>query len=186
MAEQIHRRWLAADPGRALVTVRPGVVFGPGEGGNYTHLAGALRRGLFAYPGRKTTIKSGGYVDELIATLDFALGRATAGKERDVLYNFAYPALSTTEEIVATFGRVAGFSTGYVTLPVWPLLLAAWPFELLNSLGVNTPIHRERVLKLVQSTRIQPAWLQARGYEFASNLEAALTLWRDETKGAFV
>ena len=47
-------------------------------------------------------------------------------------------------------------------------------------------MHRERVLKLVKSTRVTPGWLQSRGYGFRTDLEQALTAWRNETDGTFV
>jgi nucleoside-diphosphate-sugar epimerase len=181
MAEAIHRRWADAAADRRLVIVRPGVVFGPGEKGNYSNLAGALKRGLFAYPGRKDTIKSGGYVDELLNALDFVVSRDLP----EVTFNFAYPSESTTEDIVKTFGKVSPVKTDYPVLPIAPLLGVAWGFELLAHLGFKTPIHRERIWKLVRSTRIRPGWLTANGYQFDSDVESALRAWSEETEGTF-
>jgi nucleoside-diphosphate-sugar epimerase len=159
MAEAIHRQWLETAPAsHRLVVVRPGVVFGPGEGGNYTRLARMLRRGVFVYPGRRDTIKSGGHVDELE---------------------------STTADIVRVFGETAGFRAWSPTAPLPLLLAAAWIFERAAAMGLKTPIHRERVMKLVRSTRIAPVWLLENGYPFASDLKRALESWRDETIGRF-
>lgn len=181
MAEHIHHRWADADKKNRLVVVRPGVVFGPGEKGNYSNLAGALKRGLFAYPGRKDTIKSGGFVDELLGAIEFAtsknLGRIT--------FNFAYPAESTTEDIVKTFGRVSDVGVNYPVLPIAPLLAIAWGFEVLAKVGLKNPIHRERIWKLVRSTRVKPGWLLANDYEFKTDIEAALRTWSQETQGTF-
>lgn len=181
MAELIHRKWRGASPDRSLIVVRPGVVFGPGEGGNFTNLARALKRGAFAYPGRKTTIKSGGYVDELLGTLDFAVAQG----EAETTFNFAYPDEYTTEDIVKAFGRVTNVKTNYPTLPIAPLLLIARGFEVLAAFGLKTPIHRERIWKLVNSTRIRPGWLLAKGYVFKTNMDSALRAWSTETNEAF-
>ena len=181
LAETIHERWLDHGEDRRLVVVRPGVVFGPGEGGNYTLLAKALRRGYFAFAGRRDTVKSGGYVDELMLTLDFALEPA----ERMVLYNFVYPDHNTIADIVAAFGRVTGRKAKPMTIPLALMVAAAGVFEAANLVGLKTPIHRERILKLVQSTRIHPGWLQANGYVFSTDLDVALTRWRDETDSRF-
>jgi GlcNAc-P-P-Und epimerase len=181
LAELIHRQWGADAPGRRLVIVRPGVIFGPGEGGNYSQLAKALRGGYFFYPGRRDTIKSGGYVDELLDTMEFALGR----DDQFILYNFAYPELSTTEEIVRTFAQVAGYRTERATLPLPALLLAAELMKVANAVGLRSWIHPDRVMKLVQSTRVAPGWLEEAGYEFKTDLKSGLTLWRDETDGRF-
>ncbi len=181
LAEQIHRLWLNAGPDRRLIVARPGVIFGPGEVGNYTHLARALRGGYFAFPGRRDTVKSGGYVDELLSSFAFAIARP----EREVLYNFAYPHPSTTEEIVSILARVIGRDFRPVTIPLAPMLVAAQLFEWANALGFKSWIHPDRVMKLVQSTRISPAWLLANGYVFSTDLEAALRAWSAETDGRF-
>jgi nucleoside-diphosphate-sugar epimerase len=181
LAELIHERWQGGAAERRLIVVRPGVVFGPGEVGNYTRLAHSLRAGYFFFPGRRDTVKSGGFVDELLLTMDFARART----EPYILYNFAYPDVSTTETIVEILGRVLGRPGKPLTTPISPLLFAARLFEMANALGLRNSIHRERVMKLVQSTRITPAWLQSAGYQFSTNLEIALTRWRDETAGRF-
>lgn len=182
LAEEVHEQWLRQGDGRQLTVVRPGVVFGPGEGGNYTQLAKALKRGYFFYPGRRDAIKSGGYVDELLRTMRFAL-------ERDqgyTLYNFAYPELSTAEDIVATFSKVTGRKSNPPTLPLAPMLLAASLFEAADAVGIKNWIHRDRVRKLAQSTKVAPGWLQANAYPFATNLQSALENWYVETDGRFV
>lgn len=182
MAEEIHRRWCLAAPHRRLVTVRPGVVFGPGEQGNFTRLAKALRSRTFVYAGRKSTIKSGGYVDELIRALDFAL----AHPDPDTTFNFAYPDEYTMEDIVQAFGRVAGFPDRYPVIPAPALLAAAYPFELAGKIGLKTSIHRERIWKMINSTRIRPGWLLANGYAFGSDMDSALAAWAGETDRTFV
>jgi len=181
LAEQVHRRWAIDRQGRRLVIVRPGVIFGPGEGGNFTQLAKALRGGYFIYPGRRDTIKSGGYVDELLETLEFALAR----QDTLILYNFAYPDQSSIEQIVRTFAEVAGYGAERLTMPLPVLLVAARLIGLAKILGFESWIHPDRVLKLFQSTRVAPGWLQAAGYKFKTDMKSALTLWRDETDGCF-
>ncbi len=78
LAEGIHRQWLAGEAARRLVIARPAVIFGQGEGGNFTRLAKALRKGTFVYPGRKDTIKCCGYVGEIVRSMDHAMGLASA------------------------------------------------------------------------------------------------------------
>lgn len=181
LAEIIHQDWLARGPARRLVIVRPGVIFGPGERGNYTALIRALRRGMFFYPGRRDAIKSGGFVDDLVESIGFAL----AQNDRLVRYNYALPDLSTTEDIVAAVSKVLGTTIRPMTIPAQALFLAAMPFEAADAVGLHNPIHRDRVRKLMHSTRIYPEWLVSRGYNFGVDLEAALRLWGAETGGRF-
>ena len=70
VAEKIHEKWQNGDAAhRQLTIVRPGVVFGKGENGNFTRLYWAIRGHKFAYPGRKDTIKACIYVKELVRFL---------------------------------------------------------------------------------------------------------------------
>lgn len=181
MAESIHEEWQGRDPNRRLVIVRPGVIFGPGEGGNYTALVRALRRNMFFYPGRTDAVKSGGFVDDLVASMSFALRQ----EEKFVRYNYALPQLSTTEDIVTAVSKVLNTDLRPMTIPAPLLMAAAMPFEALNAVGLRNPIHRDRVRKLMHSTRVYPEWLVSRGFNFTVDLEAALRLWGEETEGRF-
>jgi nucleoside-diphosphate-sugar epimerase len=180
-AERIHANWQVEDSSRRLVIVRPAVVFGPGEAGNFTRLAQALRGRRFVYPGRRDTIKSCGYVDELLGTMDFAraLDRAI------FLYNFCYAQSYTIQDICEAFHEVAGLPLPWGTLPYAAMRLAAQPFEFLAMLGLETGIHRERIDKLVRSTCIRPRALIDAGYGFTTNLKTALLQWRDASGGEF-
>ena len=63
IAEEIHKRWQAEQPDdRRLIILRPGIVFGAGEGGNFTRLFNAISSRRFFYPGRKDTKKSAIYM----------------------------------------------------------------------------------------------------------------------------
>ncbi len=72
-AEKIHMRWQSDLHSRRVLTLRPGVVFGPGEGGNVTRLVRSVVKGYFAYMGNRQTRKAGGYVKELCRAIRFGL-----------------------------------------------------------------------------------------------------------------
>jgi GlcNAc-P-P-Und epimerase len=175
MAEKIHASWRNAQPGRRLIIVRPAVIYGPGEGGNFTRLANSLKRGWFFYPGRKDTVKACGYVGELINTLAFAkaLGR------HDVLYNFCYPESYTIEHICEVFHKCGQAKKPMGIVPAWLLLTAARSFEILNTLGLKNSVNRARVRKLMESTFITPQFLLDNRYEFKTDLEDSLHHWRE-------
>ena len=182
-AEEIHRAWTRADAGRRLRIVRPAVVFGPGEGGNFTRLAGLLKKGRMVYPGRKETIKACGYVGELLRMLDFALER----EEPEITFNFAYRERTTTEDICDAFRKVAGFKAPLGVIPLPVMLAGGLAFEMLGLLGKKTSVNRARVMKLVHSTNVVPGVLPAMGYEYETDLEEALRRWQAaEPSGDFV
>lgn len=182
-AEEIQRAWQAKATDRKLVIVRPAVIFGRGENGNFTKLAKALKKGLFAYPGRNDTIKGCGYVEDLVASLFFVNDQP----EASLLYNFCYSHQYTIREICETFGSVAGYRKPLGTIPLSIMVNAARPFQLLNVLGLKNGIHPARMHKLVKSTNIVPGELVKRGYPYRTDLEEGLRRWfKDEPAGEFV
>lgn len=182
-AEEIHHAWQAKSADRKLVTVRPAVVFGRGENGNFTKLAKALKKGLFVYPGRNDTIKGCGYVEDLVASLFFMNDQP----EASLLYNFCYSRQYTIKEICETFGKVARYRKPLGTIPLALMVNAARPFQLLNALGLKNGIHPARMYKLVKSTNIVPDELVKRGYPYRTDLEEGLRRWlKDKPTDEFI
>ncbi len=178
-AEAIHAGWADAAPGRRLVVVRPGTVFGPGEGGNFTRLARALERRRFLYPGRRDTRKACGYVDDLVASLFFMAERA----DPVALYNFSYAPPPTIEEVCGAFARAGGLPSPVGTLPLGVILPLA---GVLARAGLRT-FDPQRVRKLVVSTNIVATELAEAGYPWQTDLESAIARWRAaEPVGRFV
>jgi nucleoside-diphosphate-sugar epimerase len=182
LAEQVYQNWAQGAADRKLVIARPAVVFGKGENGNFTRLAGALRRRSFVYPGRTDTIKACGYVGELIRALDFA----RTLEHQETLFNFCYPESYTIERICQTFEKVGELPRPLGKVPLPLLNAAALPFETLNGIGVRNPVNRERIAKLVRSTNIQPARLGELGYEFETDLAGGLHQWAETSERRFV
>lgn len=179
LAEQIHRSWNAEDAARHLVIVRPAVVFGPGEGGNFTRLAKLLRHGLFIYPGRKDTIKACIYVEDLIDAIE----HARSVTEQCVIFNGCYPDRYTISDIVDAFRNRYFPDVRIIIVPLPVMLFAAKLLQIMSWLPIG--IHPERVVKLVRSTDITPAWLLSRGFARYRGLDIALAKWSRATDGRF-
>lgn len=177
-AERIHHSWRDEDPARRrLIVSRPAVIFGYTERGNFSRMAKLLKMGLFVYPGRKTTIKSCGYVRDLVDTFQFFLAQPLP----TITYNFAYTERFTTEAICQAFNRAAGFGLPKLVFPIWPMLLGGWGFEVLNFLGLKTSINRARIKKLIYSTNIVPKVLDGSGFRRRFDLVAALKDWKTQS-----
>jgi nucleoside-diphosphate-sugar epimerase len=182
IAESIHRMWLHAAPGRKLRIVRPAVIFGRGERGNFTRLAKLLKRGRFYYPGRDDAVKACGYVGELVRSMLFVRDLP----DDEIAYNFAYPDRYTTRDICAAFCAEGGFRMPRTIVPTGLMQLGGLAFELLEALGLKTSINRVRVTKLTLSTNIVPRRLAELGYQFETDLKAGLARWRaDPPSGDF-
>jgi nucleoside-diphosphate-sugar epimerase len=173
LAEAVHEAWARADGARRLAILRPSVVFGPGENGNFERLLRQLRRRAFVYPGRRDTIKGCGYVGELVRALAFAAAR----DEPVYRANFAYPEPYTLERIAETLARVAGLPAPRLTVPLPLVMAAAQLFELAAAIGLRSGINRDRVRKLLVSTHVPPARLLADGFRFETDLEGGIRAW---------
>ncbi|MCM2458102.1 NAD(P)-dependent oxidoreductase [Rhizobium sp. CG4] len=180
LSEKIHLAWLDRAADNKLVIVRPAVVFGQGEGGNFTRLAQLLKKGFFIYPGRKNTIKACIYVEDLINAILFA----EAKEDKFVLFNGAYPGRYTLEEIVSVLIKDHFPTAREYMVPRGAVSSAA---TLIKSLGLSkVGIHPERVTKLVRSTDIYPDWLKQNEFQFPETLNDVMSRWSRDTRGSFV
>lgn len=180
MAERIFLDWQGERTGRRLAILRPAVVFGSGEGGNFTRLAAALAKHRFAYPGRRDVVKACAYVGDLVAAMDY-LQQAPDDLE---IVNFCYPQQYTIEEICSAFHRVAGFALPR-SIPKVALTAGLATLSVLNPSDRGS-ISAARIRKLTGSTNIVPEALMKAGFEWPTDLEGGLRAWADATDGAFV
>lgn len=179
LAERIHRAWLDENAGRRLVIARPAVIFGPGEGGNFTRMAKSLKAGMFVYPGRRNTIKACFYIDDLLDAIMFA----RQAPDRFVLFNGCYPDRYTLEEIVETFRALHFPKARTFEIPLGVVIAGAKVLRPMSVMGLG--IHPERIMKLVRSTDIVPGWLETRNASTRGRIAAALDRWAQSSKGSF-
>ena len=179
LSEKIHTDWLNRVSNGKLVIVRPAVVFGPREGGNFTRLAALLKKGFFIYPGRKDTIKACIYVEDLLEAIDFA----KAQQQPLIVFNAAYHHGYTLEDIINTFKK-NHFNRVKTFLIPRPIVIGTAKFlQVFNAFNIG--IHPDRVMKLVQSTDVYPAWLVSKGKTFDGGISSALWRWSKDTESKF-
>jgi len=174
VAEHIHRTWQAERPDeRRLVIVRPGVVFGHGEGGNMTRLYWAMRKRRFVFPGRTDTIKACIYVKDVARLLAEMAERPEPGV---FLYNLTYEPAPTIREICATYADVTGVPMPSLVVPGALLKAAAVGLSSMHGL-FGESFHPDRVNKLMVSNNISGKKLMDDGYKLSFTLEEAVRDW---------
>lgn len=179
-AEKIHQIWQARDDiKRRLVIVRPGVVFGPGEGGNVSRLIKAVLRRYFFYMGNRDTRKAGVYVKELCSAMWWVLQQQEAKREHVSLFNMSMNPGPSIEEYVNAVCKVAGVERTVPGVPYRLLLAASYVIDAVaKPLGITHPFSPVRIRKLVRSNNILPTYLAENGYPYLYTLESALADWR--------
>jgi nucleoside-diphosphate-sugar epimerase len=185
-AEEIHLAWQAAKAGRRLLILRPGVVFGPGEGGNVTRLVRSLVGSYFVYLGNRKTVKAGGYVKELCLVTMFGLDALRKGDSPTLLINFTMDPPPTVEQMVEAIQKVIGRTGKPHSFPAKLLLAVSYPLLAVERLfGVKLPINPVRVRKLVRSNNVWPQQLESMGYQYTYTLESAFRDWKQDAPQDF-
>ena len=179
-AEKIHQIWQAHDDAnRRLVIVRPGVVFGPGEGGNVSRLIKAVLHRYFFYTGNQGTRKAGVYVKELCHAMWWVLQRQPASGEHVSLFNMSMNPGPSIQDYVNTVCLVAEVKRIVPGVPYQLLLIVAHLIDTVaRPLGIKHPFSPVRIYKLIRSNNILPNYLVKNGYEFQYTLDTAFADWR--------
>lgn len=174
IAELIHEKWLYEDiENRKLIIVRPVVVFGQWEEGNYTRLLQAIQKNRFFYPGRKDTIKASIYVKDLAKALFELPDKLSNGLHLYNAGNFKNP---TIAEIVKTMANETEKSSKVLVLNKKLLLLAG--FVLKNFFG-KKEYDPDRIKKLTISTNINSNKLHEL-VKFEFSLEEGIKEWLND------
>jgi nucleoside-diphosphate-sugar epimerase len=170
MAEQIQTRWAQQTSERVLKIIRPAVIFGPGERGNFTRLARALQHNRFMYPGRNDTLKACGYVRDLVRAVCFSLQQET----RIETFNYCYPNAYTIQDVCTAFHDIAGYS-----LPKsLPRSLVEIPLKISHGVSLGAVRKQvERAEKLITSTNVVPSALMRAGFAWETDLNSGLQEW---------
>lgn len=180
-AEKIHLGWQAANEGRKLLILRPGVVFGPGEGGNVSRLVRSLVKGYFVYLGNRKTVKAGGYVKELCFVAQFGLEELSRSSNSVLLINFTVDPPASMEQMVNAIVKVTGKPRRPSSVPRSLMLGLSYPMVFIERVfGVKLPINPVRVRKLWCSNNICSEQLRKLGYEYRYTLESAFLDWKQD------
>lgn len=180
VAEKIHIGWQKGGADRQLLIVRPGVVFGKGENGNFSRLYKSIKDHMFAYPGRKDTIKACVYVKELVR---FILWNVEEQKDSFNIYNCTFEPAYSIEEIVKAMKKVTGLTQWVPYIPnavIMPLAVCA------KMVGSPMGICPARVKKLQVSTNICGKKMADSGYQFKYTFEEAIADWYKDNKEMYL
>ena len=180
-AEKIHQIWMAKQQQRQLVIVRPGVVFGPGEGGNVSRLIKAVRKRYFFYMANRDTRKAGVYVKELCRAMMWVLNSEKAKADDFSLFNMSMNPGPSIEEYVNSIARIAKIKIWIPSVPSTLLFIIAYLIDFIaKPLGIKHPFSPVRIRKLIRSNNILPTYLVENGYDYKYTLDGAFADWKKD------
>ena len=180
VAEKIHQIWQAKDvSNRRLVIVRPGVVFGSGEGGNVSRLIKAVIHRYFFFMGNRNTRKAGVYVKELCNAMWWVLQEQKKNSETISLFNMSMNPGPSIGEYVSAVRKTQDIKRFIPTVPYRLLIGVAYVIDAIaKPLGIKHPFNPIRIRKLVRSNNILPTYLVEHGYQFQYTLDSAFADWK--------
>ena len=155
-AEQVFREWQLRDPqSRALVILRPTVIFGERNRGNVYNLLNQISRGRFLMVGDGRNFKSMAYVENVAAFLEFCLA-SNAGVR--VVNYVDKPDMSMNELVGLVYERLRR-KPGFVRrLPYAFGYFIGACFDMLAAItGRKFPVSRIRVKKFCATTQFSSA-----------------------------
>lgn len=180
-AEKIHEIWQAKEEHRQLVIVRPGVVFGPGEGGNVSRLIKAVRKRYFFYMANRNTRKAGIYVKELCRAMMWVLNSEKAKSDGVLIFNMSMNPGPSIEEYVNSIAHISKIKVYIPNVPRSLLFIIAYSIDFIaKPLGINHPFSPVRIRKLIYSNNILPTFLVKNGYEYKYTLDEAFADWKKD------
>tara|TARA_B100000242_G_C43055228_1_gene493683 strand:+ start:1534 stop:2553 length:1020 start_codon:yes stop_codon:yes gene_type:complete len=182
VAENIHQTWQSKDTlTRKLVIIRPGVVFGPSEGGNVSRLIKAVLNRYFVYTGNKNTRKAGVYIKELCNALIWVFESEKAKKDGVTLFNMTMNPGPSIRDYVESIARIEKKRVFVPNLPSTFLIIIATILDFFLSIfKITHPFSPLRIRKLTRSNNIIPSYLINNKYKYKYSLDSALKDWKNE------
>lgn len=172
-AELIQEKWRVSKPGRRLIVVRPGVVYGPGDPGNILRMIKAIQKGYFAYPGSTDIKKSYAYIYGLLESMIFFMEKEV----EQVKYNYVEYPTESLGSVTSIVKEELNSNAPIFSLPMF--LLKPASKIVYSILGDKTPVHPRRVEKAAMPTNIIPKVLIKEDFDFQYDFRTSLRHWQE-------
>jgi len=183
VAEKIHQIWQSANHDRKkLIIVRPGVIFGPSEGGNVSRLIKAIKGNYFFYMGNHNTRKAGIYIKELTNFVVWLYEDQSIMKNKNfILANATMNPGPSVSEYVESIKKILKKEIFILSVPFGVLLTLSKILDLFLSIfKINHPFSPVRIKKLVNSNNVISSYARENNYSYIYDLDSALEDWKKE------
>ncbi len=172
-AENVYASWVKKDTDRALLIVRPTVIFGPNNRGNVYNLIAQIARKRFVMIGSGKNKKSLAYVENVSAFLVYMLQQKI--KPGMAIYNYVDKPDWDVKTLVMQIQKCLEQSASSLRLPYFIGYGAGAILDVLARLtGRTFPISRIRIEKFCANTVYAADKMQNTGFVPKKDMQAAL------------
>lgn len=161
-AEKLVEKWVAIDPNRWALILRPAVVYGPGNTANIYSMVDAIARRRFPLVNAGVNVKSVVSLENICAAVAFLLSRRHTGVE---VFNVTDPLPVTVKAISGYMADALGVPRPSRTLPLSAAKTIASIGDLLDGIGFPYwPLNTNRLAGLTEDCYFSPTKLLEAGY----------------------
>jgi GlcNAc-P-P-Und epimerase len=148
-AEKVLEKWVNEGLERAVLIIRPALVYGERNVANMFRLIEQIKKGRYFHIGAGKNVKSIAYVKNVVGATQFLKTKMTTGMQ---VFNYADTPQYSSHDIAATISQALEQKEP-TTLPYWLVYLMALPFDLaIKITGKDLPISTNRVKKFCTET----------------------------------
>jgi nucleoside-diphosphate-sugar epimerase len=163
-AEGVYREWADEEPDRALSIIRPTVVFGEGNRGNFYNLLRQVASGKFIMVGGGRNHKSIAYVDNVAAFFEFEVDGLQPGVR---VANYVDKPDYCMNDLIAQIRTLMGRRPKVgLRVPFAVGLVVGWGLDAVAALtGRKFALSSQRIRKFCANTRFAARAVAASGFE---------------------
>lgn len=172
LAEQKLRQWYETAPDeRTLIIVRPTVIFGPRNRGNFFNLINQVNKNKFLMVGSGKNKKSLAFIDNIV---DFVSHCMNLPKGKSYLYNYVDQPESDMNNIIETIYKGLDKSIPNIRIPYFVATAGALLFDIAAMFTKRKfPVSRIRIKKFCANTSFNTA-LGETGFKASHSIEDAI------------
>ncbi|GAA0501715.1 NAD(P)-dependent oxidoreductase [Deinococcus depolymerans] len=177
LAEIEIKKWSDSQDGSYYI-LRPGVIYGNGDQGNFSTMISQIKKGRFAYIGRSSTIKSTIYLEQCTDIICEIIQIP----QRNRIYHLVYPEGTSIADLTHQISKTFGFAPVRIVIPFGIALIMGYVGEFLSSIGLKNKLHHRRIEKLYYDTDIRSVNLASDGITCTWGLDDAISDLKNKEK----
>ncbi|MEA2096811.1 MAG: NAD(P)-dependent oxidoreductase [Candidatus Cloacimonadota bacterium] len=160
--EKILWKWQEADKKRALITLRPSVIYGPNNFANMYNLIKQMHKFPWFMVGDGSHIKSKIALENMVDITYFMINKFKPGVQN---FNCIDKPYLTVKQLMLTIAKNDGFSMPKVYIPFWIAISIGKIFDLFGKIiKKDLPINSDRMKKFGTSTDYRAEKIREMGY----------------------
>lgn len=160
--EKVLWKWQEADTKRALITLRPSVIYGPNNFANIYNLINQMHKFSWFMVGDGSHIKSMIALENMVEMTYFMINKFKPGVQN---FNCIDKPYLTVKQLMQTISKNDGFSMPIIYIPFWFSIAIGNVFDVVGKIiKKELPINSDRMKKFGISTDYRAEKIREIGY----------------------